>query len=69
MKILGISAGFHDAAVSLIDNGEILFAGHAERYSKIKNDAHINNALIADALSHGDPELIAYYERPWVKKL
>ena len=69
MKILGISAGFHDASVSVIDNGEILFAGHAERYSKIKNDAHINNELVADALQHGNPELIAYYERPWIKKL
>jgi len=69
MKILGISAGFHDAAVSVIDDGEILFAGHAERYSKIKNDAHINNALMSDALSHGNPDIVAYYERPWIKKL
>jgi carbamoyltransferase len=69
MKILGISAGFHDASVSIIDRGKILFAGHAERYSKIKNDAHVNNELVADALQHGDPELIAYYERPWIKKL
>jgi len=69
MKILGISAGFHDASVSVIDNGEILFAGHAERYSKIKNDAHINTALVADALQYGDPKLLAYYERPWIKKL
>ena len=67
--ILGLSAGFHDASVSLIDNGTILFAGHAERYSKIKNDAHINDSLITDALSHGNPDLIAYYERPWIKKL
>ena len=38
--ILGISAGFHDAAVTLIRNdGEIVFAGHSERYSKKKNDA------------------------------
>ena len=69
MKILGISAGFHDAAISVIDNGDILFAGHAERYSKIKNDAHINDALVEDALNHGDPDLVAYYERPWIKKL
>ena len=26
MKIMGISMGFHDAAVSVIDQGEILFA-------------------------------------------
>jgi len=70
MTILGISAGFHDAAVSVINtHGDILFAGHAERYSKIKNDPHINDQLIADALSYGNPELVAYYERPWVKKI
>ena len=69
MNILGISAGFHDAAVSVIQDGNILFAGHAERYSKVKNDKHINDELIADALSYGSPDLVAYYERPWVKKL
>jgi len=69
MKILGISAGFHDASVSVIDNGNILFAGHAERYSKVKNDQHLNDDLIADALSYASPDLVAYYERPWIKKL
>jgi carbamoyltransferase len=69
MKILGISSGFHDAAVTLIDDGTIVFAGHAERYSKIKNDAHINDALVADALGSDNPDLVAYYERPWIKKL
>ena len=69
MNILGISAGFHDAAVSVIQDGNVVFAGHAERYSKVKNDAHINDELIADALSYGKPDLVAYYERPWVKKL
>ena len=35
-NILGISAGFHDAAISLINSsGDIVFAGHAERYSKV----------------------------------
>ena len=69
MKVLGISAGFHDAAVSVISDGEILFAGHAERYSKIKNDAHLNNELIEDALRYSNPDLVAYYERPWIKKI
>jgi predicted NodU family carbamoyl transferase len=39
---LGISAGFHDAAATVIrSDGEIVFAGHSERYSKQKNDADI----------------------------
>jgi predicted NodU family carbamoyl transferase len=36
MIILGINETSHDASISLIKDGEILFAGHAERYSKQK---------------------------------
>ena len=68
MKILGISAGFHDAAVTVIDNGNILFAGHSERYSKVKNDANICSALLKDAVN-GAVDHVAYYERPWLKQL
>ena len=69
MNILGISAGFHDAAVTLIDNaGNILFAGHSERYSKIKHDSNLHPSLITDALQYGAVDMIAYYERPWIKK-
>ena len=67
MKILGISSGYHDAALSLIDGSEILFAGHAERYSKHKHDKELNQGLIYDCLQHGQPDVIAYYEKPWLK--
>jgi len=67
MIILGINETSHDASVSLIKNGEILFAGHAERYSKKKNDWYINDDLIKDALSYGFPDKIAYYEKPFLK--
>lgn len=70
MNILGISAGFHDAAVAVVDpHGDILFAGHSERYSKRKNDANLCPELLMDAWSHGDINHVAYYERPWVKQL
>jgi carbamoyltransferase len=68
MKILGLSCGYHDAAVSYIDNAEILFASHSERYSKIKHDPYITYGLIHEALSYGKPDVIAYYEKPWRKK-
>ena len=42
MLILGINETSHDASLSLIKNGNILFAGHSERYSKEKNDCHSN---------------------------
>jgi carbamoyltransferase len=68
MNHIGISAGFHDAAVAVVNDGKILFAGHSERYSKIKHDSEIHSDIITDALSYveGDFEL-HYYERPLLK--
>lgn len=68
MIILGINETSHDASVSLIKDGEILFAGHAERYSKKKNDWYNNKNIILDSLNYGTPNLIAYYEKPWLKR-
>jgi len=68
MNILGISAGFHDAAATVLSpDGEILFAGHSERYSKKKNDADFCQGLLDEVLEYG-PETVAYYERPWNKQ-
>lgn len=61
MKILGVSEGFHDAGVALVDKGEILYAGHSERYSKIKNDPKIHPD------QYFDHDLYAYYEKNWLK--
>lgn len=68
MIILGINETSHDASVSLIKDGEILFAGHSERYSKKKNDWYNNKDIYEDALSYGVPTHIAYYEKPLLKK-
>ena len=71
MNYLGISCGFHDAAVSLIDStGNILFAGHSERYSKHKHDKELCLPIIHDALSYAtDDYEVHYYEKPWLKFL
>jgi len=70
MNILGISAGFHDAAAAVINSqGDIVFAGHSERYSKKKNDANIHQDLIWDACNTGGIDHVAYYETPWKKQL
>ena len=69
MNILGISAGFHDASISLVDqHGEILFAGHSERYSKVKNDADLCGNLLGEVIDYR-VGTVAYYERPWNKQL
>ena len=70
MNILGISAGFHDAAATVINQqGDILFAAHSERYSKIKNDANISIGLIHELENYNPIDTVAYYERPWAKQL
>ncbi|WP_291042179.1 carbamoyltransferase N-terminal domain-containing protein, partial [Dyadobacter sp. 50-39] len=38
MKILGISAFYHDSAAALIDNGEIVAAAQEERFTRKKHD-------------------------------
>jgi carbamoyltransferase len=66
---LGISAGFHDAAATVIrGDGEIVFAGHSERYSGLKNDANLSDGLISE-LCEWQYDTIAYYERPWLHNL
>ena len=68
MIILGINETSHDASISLIKDGEILFAGHSERYSKQKNDWYNNNDIYLDMLNYGTPTHIAYYEHPQLKR-
>jgi len=69
-NILGFSAGFHDAGMSVVDgnNGKILFASHSERFSKRKHDPDLCRSIINEALSHGTVAKVAYYENHWLKK-
>ena len=72
MNYIGISAGFHDAAVSVVNQaGDILFAAHSERYSKKKHDKDLCYQLVLDALAHTDSSRLEYhyYERPWIKAM
>ena len=65
----GVSAWFHDAGLSVIKDGNIVFAGHAERYSGKKHDKMLNKKIIDEALSFGKPNQVAWYEKPWKKNL
>ena len=72
MKIpytLGISGGYHDAAVTVLNTqGDIVFAAHSERYSKLKNDATLSDGLVSELCDY-EFDTIAYYERPWLHNL
>jgi carbamoyltransferase len=70
--ILGISAFYHDSAVALIKNGEIIFAGQEERFSRIKHDASFpiqafNAALDYAGINVSKLYAISYFEDPKLK--
>ena len=69
MNYVGISCGFHDAGLSVVDDeGNILFAGHSERYSMQKHDKDLCPEIIQDALGYVTDEYeLHYYERPLLK--
>jgi carbamoyltransferase len=43
---------------------EVVFAAHAERYSRVKNDSELNAAIIEDMLEYGEPTEICWFEKP-----
>jgi carbamoyltransferase len=75
----GISANSHDAALAVFNSTiddytkpnslELLFASHAERFSGVKNDLHLNTALINYAKQWGDPDEVVWYEKPFRKTI
>ena len=72
MRILGINCMNHDAAMAVVDysdgSGEILWAAHSERYSKIKNDHFLNQRIVDEANMFGPFSKVVYYEKPLLKK-
>ena len=69
MTYLGISSGFHDAGITVIDeNGDIILASHSERYSKKKNDSLLSGEQFRE-FDYSKLKKISYYERPWLKQL
>ena len=39
VRILGISAFYHDAAAALVEDGRIIAAAQEERFTRVKGDA------------------------------
>ena len=71
-NILGVSAGYHDAAAALVIGGHVVAAMQEERFSRVKNDASIPRkaaqaCLKLGGLSPQDLDLVVYYEDPFLK--
>lgn len=72
MRILGISAHYHDSAAALLIDGQPVAAVQEERLSRRKNDAAFPLAAIDWCLDQGDLEpedldAVVFYERPMLK--
>ena len=71
-KIIGISSYYHDSAVALIDNGEILYASQEERFSRIKHDKNfpikaLQNLLDYNNLALSQIDKVIFFEKPFLK--
>ncbi len=72
MRILGISAFYHDSAAALIEDGLIVAAAQEERFSRRKHDARFPRAAIAYCLEAagvglGEVDYVAFYDKPFLK--
>ena len=72
MYILGISAYYHDSAVALIHNGQILAAAQEERFTRIKHDSSFpRNAILSNLRQCGikpaQLDWVAFYDKPFLK--
>ena len=72
MKILGISAYYHDSAAALVSDGAIVAAAQEERFTRKKHDAGFPAKAIQSCLAQagtglGGLDLVCFYDKPLLK--
>ncbi len=72
MKVLGISAYYHDSAAALIVDGDIVAAAQEERFTRKKHDAGFPTRAVEYCLKQAgitldDVDHIAFYDKPLLK--
>jgi carbamoyltransferase len=72
LRILGISAFYHDSAAALIEDGKIVAAAQEERFSRKKHDARFPSNAIRYCLSERGTGLsgvdhVVFYDKPFLK--
>ena len=68
-ETIGFSEGFHDAGICILNDTEIRFASHSERYSKVKNDRWLHDDLLKHFSCKECKNTVAYYENSFLKNL
>lgn len=72
MRILGLSAFYHDSAAALVEDGIIRAAAQEERFSRRKHDPRFPAAAAEYCLSEAgctlaDVDHVVFYEKPFLK--
>ena len=72
MRILGISAFYHDSAAALVHDGEIIAAAQEERFSRKKHDARfphqaVDYCLAEAGVSISNLNYVVFYDKPFLK--
>src|SRR4051794_37909902 len=72
MRILGISAYYHDSAAALIRDGHIVAAAQEERFTRKKHDPAfpfhaINYCLHEARLTLDEVDYVVFYDKPFLK--
>ena len=72
MRILGISAFYHDSAAALIEDGRIIAAAQEERFSRKKHDSRFPVHALRYCLTEGgirmrDVDKVVFYDKPFLK--
>jgi len=72
MKILGLSAFYHDSAACLVVDGELVAAAQEERFTRKKHDHRFPENAVAYCLREAGIEAteldhVAFYDKPFLK--
>lgn len=72
MRILGISALYHDSAAALIEDGFIVAAAQEERFTRKKHDSRfpvnaVRYCLSEGGIGLGDVDHVVFYDKPFLK--
>jgi carbamoyltransferase len=72
VRILGLSAFYHDSAAALIEDGRIVAAAQEERFTRKKHDSEMPKRAIEYCLDQAGMELadidyVAFYDKPFLK--
>jgi hypothetical protein len=72
MRVLGISAYYHDSAAALVEDGRIVAAAQEERFSRKKHDARFPAHALDYCLGEAGIKLdqvdwVAFYDKPFLK--